>query len=136
MRKFQPIAVVLLFFMQVGYVSAQGVRDRCPLGECGGADISPWFYAYIFGGILLVIFYMLIFGNKAQRKDAFKSLLTIVRFVVLFLGIPLGAFLIFGGKNGNGGEAAVISFFAVLLFFVFTQKLSKWAVGERNDEAD
>ena len=136
MRTFLTLMLLATLQTQTSFAFAQGVRDRCAAGECGGGEISPWFYAFLLGIFLLVAFYKLFWGSESEHKEALNSLFTIVKLAFLFIGIPIVAFIIFGGKDGDGGKAAIISFFAIGLVFGFTEKLSKWAVGGRGDDSN
>ena len=136
MRTFLTLMLISALQTQTSFAFAQGVRDRCAVGECSGGEISPWFYAFLCGIFLLSIFYKLFWGDETEHKEAVNSLFTVLRLAFLFIGIPIFAFIVFGGKVGDGGGAAIISFFAMVLVFSFTEKLSKWAVGERDDDSN
>ena len=67
---------------QTSFAFAQGVRDRCAVGECGGGEISPWFYAFLLGIFLHVTFYKLFWG----RSGAVNHL----TFILITKGYQLG----------------------------------------------
>lgn len=113
---------------------ALAVIDRCPSGECGTGSISIWFYVLLIGTILTGILYKIAFGNNEEKYEAKAAATVILRLVFLFVGLPLIAFVSFGGREGEGGTAALLLFFAVLLFFCFTKRLSEWAMGGDDKE--
>jgi hypothetical protein len=113
---------------------ALAVIDRCPSGECGTGGISLWFYAILVGAILIGILHQIIFGDKKEKAEGKAAILVILRLTFLFVGLPVIVFLLFGGREGEGGTAALLSFFAILLFFCFTKRLSEWAMGGDDKE--
>jgi hypothetical protein len=68
MRTFLTLMLLATLQTQTSFAFAQGVRDRCAVGECGGGEISPWFYAFLLGIFLLVTFYKLFWGSESEHK--------------------------------------------------------------------
>ena len=132
MRLIGILLCFVVYSFQVGVASAQGVRSSCPTGDCGGGSISPWFYAYALGAFVLFNFYYFVFGSKADYLNAKYNLLVVLKLTILFVGMPSAAFVFFD----NGGEAAIYSFFAILIYFTFGTKLGNWVLPNKDKDED
>jgi hypothetical protein len=126
-RELQLVCAAAVFYAPS---QALAVVDGCPSGECSGGRISPWFYVFFAVLTIVLIIYKLIFGNDQEKAESKTAMLVGFRFAFLFLIIPTFAFFVFGGRDGNGGDAALFSFFGMVIAFIFRTRIAKWAVGE------
>lgn len=117
-------ALLITLLMTIAtQATAQGVRDSCPSGECGGGDISyivPVIFLLMAAGALFSIFY----GSKKEKRNGTLFFLRTFKAALIFACIPFLIGYVIDPMYG------VYSFFA--LFFV--PGLVKWIVGEEDEE--
>ena len=126
------ISIIISSIMLPTISFSQGVRDSCVGEYCGGGNLT-WFWIVGVSWVVLYAFYKLALGNVDEKRESISFLISALKAIVLFVGIPTMAFFIFGGKLGDGGEAAVFTFFGVLLIFMFSESFGKWVFGEDDD---
>lgn len=111
---------------------SQAVRDQCAMGNCGGGDLR-WFWVLAIVWIATLALFNLFWGSNEEKRDSVDFFISTFKGIGLFVGIPASVFFVWGGKVGNGGEAAVIAFFIILVVFMFSEAPARWIFGDRDD---
>ena len=119
--------IIFVYLLLPTFAVAQGVRSSCPEGECLGGDISPYFYLFIFLLIAAIALYRILKGTESQRKWGKRFYEMVIKLTILFVFLPIFiGFLL-------GAYAGILGFFGIMIYFCFTEGLSKWAVGEDSE---
>lgn len=130
--KFRTLFIV---FSVLGFSSsadAQGVRDRCPNGDCYGGGDFGWVYILLFAYLILYIIVGLFSKDTTTRSSAINVLKISLRTCGYFVGLPVFIYHVTGGY-GQGGEHAVAAFFILLLFAIFYSPVIYWMLGEKEE---
>ena len=130
--EFRVLGAAFYFLNFSSIALAQGVRDICPTDTCNGGSDLRWIWVILLAYLGLYIIVGVFSKDSNTRSSAVKVLKICLRGIGYQIGIPVLIYQLAGGY-GQGGEYAIISFFMLLLLFVFYLPVSEWVFGEKED---
>ena len=131
-KSFKPIMAemirivryIFVYLLIPTFAVGQGVRSRCPEGECSSGSISPYFYLFLFLIAAAWAAFKILKGNDEDRYSGIRFFTVSAKAFVIFIIIPVISGFLFSPL------VAIWCFFILIVISAFSERVSEWIVGK------